>query len=316
MSGTLLRTRHFLTSAVLGVSLLGIPGAAFGQTDEQRAGARTLATEGALAFNEGRFKDAVDLFNRAESLVHAPPHLLFIARAHAKLGQFVKARENYWKIIREQLSPSAPQAFRDAQVAAEEERKQVEPHVGRLLVKVEGAQDAKDLAVTVDGQPFSSVLLGVPQPIDPGEHTVTATAAGFKAVPAKVTIKDAGFGSVVVRMEVDNSAPAPGPAPAEPAAAEVAVVGAPAATPADSGPAKSNNGLRIGSYVALGVGVAGVALGTVFVLKSAGHRKDAVALAKDIGCCGDSCMGTSAEQQKLDQLDSDAGRAKTNGIVG
>src|SRR5688572_15746281 len=200
MSGTVLRTRRFLTAAALAVSLLAASGVALGQSDEQRAGARTLATEGAMAFNEGRWKDAADLFARAESLVHAPPHLLFMARAHAKLGQFVKARESYWKIIREQLSPNSPQAFRDAQAAAEEERKQVEPHVGRLLVKVEGAETAKDLVVTVDGQPFPSVMLGVPQPIDPGEHTVTATATGFKAVPSKVAIKDAGSGSVVVKM--------------------------------------------------------------------------------------------------------------------
>ncbi|HEY6077700.1 MAG TPA: hypothetical protein VIW29_02795, partial [Polyangiaceae bacterium] len=169
---------------------------AFAQSDEQRAGARTLATEGAAAFNDGRFKDAVDLFTKAESLVHAPPHLLFLARSHAKLGQYVKAREAYLKISKEQLSATAPQAFRDAQTVAEEERKLVEPHIGRLLVKVEGAEGAKDLSVTIDGQPFSIVLLGVPQPMDPGDHTISATATGFKATPAHVTLKDAGQGAV------------------------------------------------------------------------------------------------------------------------
>jgi hypothetical protein len=312
-----------LTSAVLGLSLLGISGVALGQTDEQRAGARTLATEGAMAFNEGRWKDAVDLFARAESLVHAPPHVLFMARAHAKLGQFVKARESYWKIIREQLSPSAPQAFRDAQAAAEEERKQVEPHVGRLLVKVEGADGAKDLAVTVDGQPFPTVMLGVPQPMDPGEHTVTATATGLKAVPAKVAIKDAGFGSVVVKMEVDNAAPAPGPAPAEPAAGSDAVVttGPTGAAPADTGPSKGNSGMRIGSYVGFGVGAVGLALGTVFVLQSSGKRKDADAAAKDLedtGCSidGGTCDADSPGAKKVAQLDDEASSAKTLGIVG
>ena len=71
----------------------------YAQTDEARAGARSLATEGATAFSDGRFKDAVELFSKAESLVHAPPHLLFIARASTKLGQFVKAREAYEKAI-------------------------------------------------------------------------------------------------------------------------------------------------------------------------------------------------------------------------
>ncbi len=317
MSGIVLRSRRFFTATVLGVSLLGLSSVALGQSDEQRAGARTLATEGAAAFNEGRFKDAVDLFGRAESLVHAPPHLLFMARAHAKLGQFVKAREAYMKIVKEQLSPNAPQAFRDAQTTAEEERKQVEPHIGRLLVKVEGAEGAKDLSVTIDGQPMSSVMLGVPQPMDPGDHTVTATATGFKATPASVTLKDAGSGAVTVKMEVDSSAPPPGAAPAAASAGGEGVVAAPGgAPPTDTGPAQGNNGLRIGSYVGFGVGVVGVALGTVFVLKSAGKRKDADAAAKEANCDGTTCLGTDAEAERVNQLDADARSAKTIGIIG
>src|SRR5437899_3123678 len=108
----------------------------FAQTDEQRAGARSLATEGASAFNDGRFKDAVDLFSKAESLVHAPPHLLFIARASTKLGQFVKAREAYLKITKEQLAPNAPQAFRDAQAAASRAMASIDHKIGGLAVKV------------------------------------------------------------------------------------------------------------------------------------------------------------------------------------
>ena len=214
MSGTLLRTRPFIASALLSACLLGSANPAFAQSDEQRAGARSLATEGAQAFNEGRFKDAVDLFTKAESLMHAPPHLLFTARAHAKLGQFVKAREAYMKIVKEQLAPNAPQAFRDAQSAAEEERKQVEPHIGRLTVKVEGADAAKDLVVAVDGQAIPSVLLGVPQPMDPGEHTVTGTATGFRSAPVTASLKDAGQGAVTLKMEVDHSVPPPSATPA------------------------------------------------------------------------------------------------------
>ena len=318
MSGIVLRTRRLFGSALLGASLLTLSHGALAQTDEQRAGARTLATEGAAAFNDGRFKDAVDLFARAESLVHAPPHLLFMARAHAKLGQFVKAREAYMKIAKEQLSPNAPQAFRDAQVTAEEERKQVEPHIGRLLVKVEGAEGAKDLSVAIDGQPFSAVMLGVPQPMDPGEHTVTAAATGFKAAPAKVTLKDAGSGAVTLKLEVDQSAPPPaGATPAEPAAGAGVVSTPTGEPPSDAGPAKGGNGMRIGSYVAFGVGAAGLALGTVFVLQSAGHRKDADdASAKLTARCGSLCSADDPEAKKVAQLDDDARSAQTIGIIG
>jgi len=322
MSGTLLDTRRLFACALLGACLGGWSTPALAQTDEQRAGARTLATEGASAFNEGRYKDAVELFTKAESLVHAPPHLLFLARAHAKLGQYVKAREAYLKIVKEPLAATAPQAFRDAQAAAEEERKLVEPHIGKLLVKVEGAEGAKDLAVTIDGQPFSTVLLGVPQPMDPGDHTVAATATGFKAAPAKVTLKDAGQGAVTIKLEVDPSA-APVVAAAAPVAAAPAPVESPSgAPPSDSG--SNKNALRIGSYVGFGVGVAGVALGTVFVLQSSSKRKDADAAASDLerayGCSTSgghpACDATTPEAIKVAELDDDARSAKTIGIIG
>jgi hypothetical protein len=309
-------------------SLLGISSHAFAQSDEQRAGARTLATEGAQAFNEGRFKDAVDLFSKAESLVHAPPHLLFMARAHAKLGQFVKAREAYLKIIKEQLAPNAPQAFRDAQSAADEERKQVEPHIGKLRVLVEGADGAKDLSVAIDGQPFPTVLLGVPQPMDPGDHTVTATATGFKGAPASVSLKDAGSGSVVVKLEVDNSVPPPATTPAPPAAAGgLAVSTTPSgAPPSDSG-TSGGNGLRTGAYVGFGVGAVGLVLGTVFVLKSASNRKsadDASLTLERIGSTTDgpcsiaagTCRGDIGAAKDVADWDDKARSAKTIGIVG
>lgn len=324
MSGTLPNTRWLMASALLGLGLLGAPSRAAAQTDEQRAGARALATEGAQAFNEGRFKDAVDLFGKAESLVHAPPHLLFMARAHAKLGQFVKAREAYMKIIKEQLPPNAPQAFRDAQAAAEDERKQVEPHIGKLTIRVEGAEAAKDLNVAVDGQPVPTVLIGVPQPSDPGNHTITATATGFKAAPANVSLKDAGQATVSIKLEVDESAPPPpvaSPAAPPPSTPQVSIAPGPSAS--DSG-AGSSNGLRIGSYVGFGVGVVGVALGTVFVLKSASNRSDAdkatTELEQTYGCSATgghpACDATVPEAARVAQLDKDATTAKTIGIVG
>lgn len=326
MSGTFLRTRPFLASAALTACLCSLAAPAFAQSDEQRAGARTLATEGAQAFNEGRFKDAVDLFGKAESLMHAPPHLLFTARAHAKLGQFVKAREAYLKIVKEQLAPNAPQAFRDAQTAAEEERKQVEPHIGRLTIKVEGAESAKDLVVAVDGQPIPLVLLGVPQPMDPGEHTVTATATGFKGAPVTASLKDAGQGAVSLKMEVDNSVPPPSAAAAPTATSPTATPTPTSPPPSDSG-AHGSDGMRIGSYVGFGVGAVGIALGTVFVLKSSSKRKAANTATSDLekvgsttgGPCsvaGGTCRGDIPQAQKVSDLDDQARGAKTIGIVG
>jgi hypothetical protein len=130
---------------------LGVALPARAQTDEQRAAARSLATNGATAFNEGRYGDAIDMFRRAEALVHAPPHLLYLARSEAKLGRLVASRESYLKIVKETLPAGAPQAFRDAQVAADQELRQVEPRIANLQISVEGGQGAQDLKVVVNG---------------------------------------------------------------------------------------------------------------------------------------------------------------------
>jgi hypothetical protein len=329
MSGNWLESRtggitgKLMLLAALSGSVWLTPELARAQSDEQRAGARALATEGARAFNEGRFKDAVDLFTRAEALVHAPPHLLFLARAHAKLGQFVKAREAYLKIIKEQLAPNAPQAFRDAQKAAEEERKAVEPKIGSLLVRVEGAETVKDLSVTLDGQPFSTLLLGVPQPVDPGQHQLAASAPGWKARPVTVTLKDAERQTATLKLEVDESTQ-PVAAPVGPveatAAAPPPAASAPTAvdnTERDAAPASGSSGMRVGSYVAFGASAVGIGLGSVFLMGSISNRKDADDAAKKLEArCGDLCSADDPEAKKVTQLDDDAASAQTLAIVG
>ena len=311
--------RYLKSSAVTGcafaLSLCVLSGVASGQTDEQRAGARTLANEGATAFNDGRYKDAVDLFTKAESLMHAPPHLLYVARANTKLGQFVKAREAYLRITKEQLPPNSPQAFKDAQSTAQKELNAINPKIGSLEIKVEGAEAVKDLSVKVDGNPIASVLVGVPQPIDPGEHRIEALATGFRAQPQTVRLGEGDKVSTVLKLEADpNAAPAavpgapgPGGQPGQPSP-----TGAPISdTSTSMETTKSGSGMRIGAYVAFGVGAVGLGLGTVFLLSATGKRSDADAICNlPNGACPPS------RRAEVESLDADAKSASTLSIVG
>jgi len=290
---------------------------AWGQTDEQRASARSLATEGASAFREGRFKEAAEFFSKAESLVHAPPHLLFLARAYTKLGQFVKAREAYLKITRETLEPKAPPAFREAQTAASNELSTLEPKIAGLTVKVQGGESAKDLTVRIDDVTMSNVLIGARQPIDPGEHKIDATATGLRAQPFKVKLLDGESSVVILKLEVDASAQtgAASAVAASPTSAPSATSASAAdASPvADSGaPHGSSNSMRTGAYVALGVGALGLGIGTVFLLKSQSKHSQ----ADEICSLPGPRPCPLSRQAEVDQLDSDGKSAATIGIVG
>jgi hypothetical protein len=312
-------TRRVLTSAlslsvILSQTLAPLP--AFAQSDEQRAAARELATEGADAFDQGRYQDAIDRFTRAESLQHALPHLLFLARSHAKLKQYVKAREAYLKCINETLPPNASQGVRDAQSSAQSEISQVEGKIGRLAIQVQGKEQAKDLVVQVNGVALSAVLVGASNPIDPGDYKVDAIATGFRAGPESVTVGEGERKEVVLTLAADASAVPPGaaagaPPPGTDPQAPPDPAAPPATPPADTGTGSGSNGMRIGSYVAFGVGAVGLGLGTVFLLQSSSKRSEADDLCT---LPGGGC--DSAVQDEVNTLDSDADSAGTIGVIG
>src|SRR5690349_19476001 len=97
----------------LGLSLSA--GTSHAQSDEEKAAARALATQGAEALNNKKYAESLDLVTRAESIFHAPVHVLMIARAQAGLGKLVAAQESYLKVIREELAANAPAAFKRTQ---------------------------------------------------------------------------------------------------------------------------------------------------------------------------------------------------------
>jgi len=303
------------------VLALGVHAApASAQSYEDRAGARTIATEGARAFQEQRWADAVDLFTRAESLVHAPPHLLFVARARVKLGQLVLAREAYTKIIRENLAPKAPQPFHDAQAAAKAELPAIEPRIAMLTVSVAGSE-GKTATVTIDGQPLPPAFVGAPKPMDPGEHHLQASGEGMASDVVTVTLKEGGRQNLSLTMVAKKGATPVATAPSLPASAPP-MPGAPSSssppdtpsrvdtTPDQVAPAGGSKGLRYGSYAAFGVGAVGLGLGAVFVLQSAGKRKDADGYCPDPNRCPVSLRDT------VDGLDDQARKAQTLSVVG
>lgn len=273
-------------------------------TDEDRAGARAAATAGLSAIQTSSWSEAVDLFTRAESLMHAPTHLLYLARSQAKLGRLVRARETYLKLVREALPPSAPKAFADAQASATTEVSEMESRIPTAKVVVEGDGAAK-ATVTMDGATVSAALTGIPFPIDPGEHEFKAHTDDRESEIVKVAFADGSRETRTVTLKLSiRSAPKPAnvvkPLPASapaPAVAEAPVVTSPSA------------GLRTGAIVAFGVGVVGVAAGTVFMLQSRSKSNDADAL-----CPGGPCP--LSKRAEIADLDDGASSAATLSWVG
>lgn len=270
-------------------------------TAEEKAGARAAATEANAAFDAKRYEEALDKFTRAESLVHAPTHLLMIARTQVALGQLVRGRETYNALVRETLAPNAPPVFKDAQTDGKRELDALEPRIPTLTVKLSDPA-AKGVAVTMDGVAIPPALVGIARPVDPGKHVFKATGDGVVADETPVEVRESERSEVVLKLRSDPNAKAP--APETPPGGE---------TPPPAG--GGDDTLMWLGWGGVGLGVVGIGVGAVFMGLGGSARSDADA-AYDACTTADPCPQGSARAQEVIDLDDDANGKQTIGLIG
>ena len=130
------------------------------------------------------------------------------------------------------------------------------------------ARDASDnelsaVKVTMDGAPLADKLDGTPLRADPGEHVFVFTADGYPSVTKHLVLAERDQ----KRRERIVMGPALASAPVAPAMTP-AVAPTPSSTesPSLASPATGMSTLRVAGLLTGGVGVAGVAVGSVFGL--------------------------------------------------
>jgi hypothetical protein len=268
-------------------------------TAEQTAAARSLGMRGVQLAEAGDCAHAVDPLTRAESLRHAPTTLEWLGECHIALGKLVVGTEELNRVIHEPLAPNSPAAFAAAQERA---RKKIDPavaRIGKLRIHVDHPAGVKP-QVKVDDEVVFDAMLDADRPTDPGPHKVTVTAQGMKPTEAAVTLADAQSSSVALTLEPDPNAvvaAAPAAAP-EAAPSPSAVAGPPASAPPQTAPAEPPN--RTPAFVVLGVGVVGVAVGTIFGVVALGTKS-----TLDGECPNKNCPSAS-DQSSINSLGTQA----------
>jgi len=198
-------------AAFLALTLGLCLGAAAARAQEPDAGtrmaARELAVSGAEAFDKQDFATALDHFQRAESLYKVPSISVMLARCLARVGLVVEAVDKYEETLRVPLDAGAPEAFQRAVADATTEVESARARVARLELRLPaGAPPGSE--VTLDGRPVPPALLGVPKPVNPGRHRVSARAPGRAPYAAEVTLPEGGRQTVEIALET-ASAPTP-----------------------------------------------------------------------------------------------------------
>jgi tetratricopeptide (TPR) repeat protein len=143
------------------------------QTSEQQAVAEQRFSEGAQAYKQGRYREAIELFKQADVLSPSAPLSFNIAQAYERMNDGRGALAWYRDYLRR--SPTGPKT---AEVAARVRELGLE--LERLGVQqLTVLSDPPGATVSIDGAPRG--VTPYTDELAPGEHYVTLEKSGYEA---------------------------------------------------------------------------------------------------------------------------------------
>jgi serine/threonine-protein kinase len=234
--------------------------------------AEALFQEGRRLSAEQRYAEACPKFAESQRLEPAIGTLLNLATCHVAEGKTASAWSEFTRALGEAQRNNRQDVIELAQARLAE----LEPKLSRLVVEVAPERELPGLEVRLDGQLLSKPAWGIAAPIDPGKHTLGATAPGYTEWTIEVVLGPTEQQSLTI--------PALVPAPPVAAPVETAPISAPPAPVAEKAPAKSWPAQKSWALGVAGAGVVGIgasiALG--FAAKSTFDRS--ASHCDDTGC--------------------------------
>jgi hypothetical protein len=198
-----------LLAALAAAALCLSPGAALADepSSEDKETARTLLKEGDEKFAARDFAAALKAYQAAHAIMQVPTTGLPLAKAQIERGLLVEARDTLLQVSRHPKDPGEKPAFTQARDEATALADKVAQRIPSLIVTVEGLPPGAAAEVMVDGVALPTETLGTARKLNPGPHTVTASASGVEPLTRKITLQDSEQQRLVLAMK-GGAAPA------------------------------------------------------------------------------------------------------------
>ena len=285
---------------------------------ENVAAARTLGIQGVQLADAGKCPEAIEKLQRAESLHHAPTILGRLGECQVNVGEVVAGTENLNMVVREPLAVNAPKVFHDAQDRAQSALTAAMPKIAHLVIRITPSDVKASVAVAGKPVPAALLgaerptdpgthqVTATAEGYKPSSRTVTLAEGGHQDITLLLE-KDPDAAAALPPADMPATPSTTGPVtPPEPAPkksntpAYVAfafggaglvvgsITGALAFSKASDCPDKvcpsqgeldSAKSMATISTITFGVGIAGVAVGTVLLLTGNKSSESATAEA-------------------------------------
>ena len=189
MSSPPLRVAFAFTAA----SMLSIAGTAAAQPPKaDPAAAQALFYEARTLMKDGRFAQACPKLEESLRLDYGIGTEFNLADCNEKLGKLAAAWSGFTSVASTAKAQNQP----DREKVARQRAKALEPRLPKIAVTV--AAPPPGLEVKRDGVVVGPASFATPVPVDPGAHSISATAPGKQAWETKITAQEGKLSSVSV----------------------------------------------------------------------------------------------------------------------
>lgn len=253
--------------------LLCTAGVASAQSGGQRAAAEALFRQGKQLMIDGKFKEACPKLEQSNRIDPAIGTLLYLAECYEKEGKVASA----WATFSEAASKAQAEGQQDRAEMGRSRAQALEPKLSRLSLQVSAdARSIEGYQVKRGEDIVDPSLWGVPVPVDPGEYAIVISAPGYQEYALKVRVE--GEGKTVeaqlpalVKAKAE-AVPPPAP-PDEPPPVDAPPQQQPG--PVADGGSGDGSGQRTAGIIIGGLGLAGIAVGSVFGFQAISKNDDA-----------------------------------------
>ena len=252
---------------------------ALAETDP--AAAEALLRDGTKLMEQKNFAAACPKLAESQQLDPATGTLMSLATCHEAQGKTASAWEEYAEVAMR----AQQEGRNDRERAARDKVAALEPKLSKLTIAPSALAAATfGLMVKRDGAVVASAALKVAVPIDPGEHTIEASAPAKRTFTVTVTVGPSGDKKTVTIPGLENDGGGTG-------------AGAPGTAMIAPGPDRSGlTTMQIGGVSAGAAGIVAIGVGTYFGLHARKLNEDSKA-----GCDGNACY-PDAKQKRLDAI--------------
>jgi hypothetical protein len=178
------------------------PRAALAQTPADVENARAFFVEGAKLGNEGRWKEARELYARSLQLKPAPITRYSLGVAQRETGRFADALSSFRAFLAEPEAPATARYREPARAAITT----LDARIGHVTIAVE-PRSIDGLTLTIDGLPVPPTSERSRE-IDAGAHDVVARAPGFRPGNARFVVAEGGGAGVSMTLASTTAATA------------------------------------------------------------------------------------------------------------